>query len=603
MPPDEIVNLPVPIDTYDVVTGEEIELTLNANKIIFREGEDSDYAFMIISGKVELTKEQDDMSIHLADMGADDIIGEMGVLDGSPRSATARAKTKVVVRRYDRNALMAKVHGDAAFALPIMNQLVASLRETSQRLAHSQFLAIRESTDATDAALAPRGIFGRIKIFFDADADINEFQPDAVEIERRRLPGAAVVSLFAIVGIMVGAVVWASVSEIDTKVMALGRVITTRPNIVLQPVETAVIRTMRAKQGDLVRAGQVLATLDPTVAEADVSASQATLVSLQAQERRLETELYDLPYEAFSPDADINTLEKEVYERRRSEFQAKLVAKEQKARQLSAQIRTGLQEAKDLAGQVGVLREIESMRTKLMNDGYGSKVNFLMAKNQRLGIEREQRRLKTFTLRLRHELKAMTAEEEAFASEWRSATASNLVTVRRQIDRLSEHLKKMRHRTDLVDITAPADGIVLEVAARTAGSVIQTAEPLFTIVPIDVPLEVEADIDPKDVGQMQVGDPVRIKLDSLPFQKHGMLTGVVRLIGEDTVEKRIGNRTAMVYQARVEITGNDLRNVPTSFHLMAGMTASAEIKVGKRRIITYFTYPIIRTLSTSLREP
>jgi len=601
--PDENTTSPTPAEVDPSSAGEEVELGHNAGSILFNEGDASEYAYLIIEGGVTLTKEQDEVSVQLAELGVGDIFGEMGVLDGSPRSATAVTKDKVLLRRYDRDALLARIHGDAAFALPIMNQLVSKLRETSDKLAHNQFLTMKEAAENTDIALHPKGIIARLRVFFDADQDINEFQPDAVEIELRRMPGVAVVMLFAILGLLVTTVLWASLTYIDTKVMAMARLITTQPNIVLQPLETAVIRTMNAKVGDVVKTGDILATLDPTFAEADVSASRAALMSLEAQGRRLETALYGLPIESFSSDPAIDALEKEVFNRQKLEVEDKVLALEQQVNQIGAQIRTNFRDAEGMAGQVAILQEIEAMRLELMTQGHGSRVNYLMAKNQGLAIEREQRLIKTSTEQLRHRLKAAKADIRSFMSERRSKLATELVQVRRRIDEVTEQLKKMEKRSKQVEITAPAAGVVLEIAERTVGSVVRSAEQLFTIVPTNVPIELEADIDPKDVGQLQLGDLVRIKLDTLPFQKHGMLTGIVRLIGEDTVEKDIKGKPAAVYNSRIEITGDELRNVPASFHLMAGMTASAEITVGKRRVITYFLYPIIRTISTSFREP
>lgn len=586
-----------------VLEVEPQEIKLKAGEVLFNEGDDSNYAYLIVEGSVELTKEANGTTVHIVDISGGNIFGEMGVFDGATRSATSKTKTDVVLKCYDRDALVSKIHKDPSFAMPIMNQLITNLRQTSDKLAHNQFKAIKEAVEDTDVVLEPQKFWTRIKVFFDADADINEFQPDAVEIERSRLPGSAIATLYAIAIMLVGLVLWASLSYMDTRVMATGLVITTRPNIILQPIETAKIKTITAKVGDTVSKGQILATLDPTFAEADVNASKAALRGLMAQQARLEAELYSKPVERFSSDEKIHVLEKEVYERRMKEFESKLSSKAQQVNQIEAQIRTNIRDAEDMAGQVTVLKEIEAMRSKLMDDGYGSRVNYLSAKNQRLSLDREQRKLHTSTERMRHQLVGLKADEDAFVSEWRSKTASELVKVRRSIDELNERLKKMLRKNELVEIKAPADGIVLEVAKLSVGSVIQTAEKLFTIVPTNVPMEVEADINPKDVGQIQVGDKVRVKLDSLPFQKHGMLHGVVRLIGNDTIDKNENGKQSTVYRARIEIVKEDLRNVPPSFHLMAGMKTSNEITVGKRKVITYFIYPVMRTISTSLREP
>ena len=93
-----------------------------------------------------------------------------------------------------------------------------------------------------------------------------------------------------------------------------------------------------------------------------------------------------------------------------------------------------------------------------------------------------------------------------------------------------------------------------------------------------------------------------IKLDALPFQKYGSLQGKVLLISEDTVKAEDG-KSEPTYRIKVEITERDLRSVPENFRLIPGMTGTAEITVGKRKVISYFVYPIARALDNSFKEP
>lgn len=595
-----------PINHDESVTLEDdfIEFSFSDGEIIFTEGDKSELAYVIVEGTVELCKYVEETEIHIADIDGGGVFGEMGVLDGSPRSATARAKGDVKLKAYNQETLTQLVHDNAAFALPIMNQLVANLRATSNKLAHNQFLTISTSSQKAEShELKPEGTLARLRHFFDADGDINEFQPDTVEIERRKMPGAAYVMMFTIIGLLMTAILYASFSFVDTTVVATGRLTTTSSNIVLQPLETSVVRTVLVKKGDLVEKDQVLATLDPTFVEADIGSNRAVLDGLLSQESRLQAELYDLEGRDFSEINELNQLELEVFRRRQTEFAAKLEAKDQRVKQLEAQISTNKQDAAGMTEQIAVIKEIEAMRIKLMDDGYGSRVNYLGAKNQRLMLEREQRKIKTDNVRARRELDAAAAEREAFVSEWRSKVATELVQVRRKIEETSGQLIKSERRSTLVQISAPADGVVLELADRGVGSVIRGAEPLITLVPLNVDLRVDANISPQDVSKVQIGDVVRIKLDSLPFQKHGTLQGEITLISEDTIETDVQGRPMPMYQSQVNITANNLEGLSENFRLLPGMTASAEIKVGKRRLITYFIYPLVRTFSTSFREP
>lgn len=579
------------------------QLSYDDSDVIFSEGDASQLAYRIESGVVELFKTVDDTEIHIVDIGEGDVFGEMGVLDGSPRSASARARGEVSLAGYDRESLTQLIHEDAAFALPIMNQLVANLRATSERLAHSQFNAVTTAAEETDAIEEVQGFRERVRLFFQADRDLVEFQPDAVEIERRRMPGVAYVLLGTLVSLLVAAIFYASLVSVDTKVTATGSIGTTSSNIILQPLETSTIRTIEVKPGDSVRRGQVLATLDPTFIDADVDALRATMAGLRAQEKRLETELAAGELADFSDRDAVNLLEREVFQRRQFEYGSRLETMNQRIKQVEAQVTTAIQDGQDVAEQVSVLKEIEDIYSTLLDSGNGTKLSFLSTKNQRLSLERDERRIRAEQTRYELELLATRAERETFISEWRSSVASQLVKVRREIEGVSGKLTKSERRSTLIRITAPADGIVLSIAERSAGSVIQQAEALFTLVPSDVPLRFKAHIQPKDVSQVQVGDPVRIKLDAVPFQKHGIVEGRVSLISEDTVQRDIGGRQQAMYALQIDIENNDLHDLPENFRLLPGMTASGDIKVGKRRIITYFTYPILRTLDTSMREP
>ena len=155
----------------------------------------------------------------------------------------------------------------------------------------------------------------------------------------------------------------------------------------------------------------------------------------------------------------------------------------------------------------------------------------------------------------------------------------------------------------MVEMIAPAPAVVLDVATRSVGSVVREAEPMITLVPLDVPQEVEIELDPKDVGTVRVGDQVRIKLEALPFQRYGTLDGEVRVISGDTFQKTVGNQTRPVFRGRVRLTNTALRETPPDFRLIPGMTVQAEVRVGERRVISYFLYPVLRVFDEGLREP
>ena len=169
-----------------------------------------------------------------------------------------------------------------------------------------------------------------------------------------------------------------------------------------------------------------------------------------------------------------------------------------------------------------------------------------------------------------------------------------------------------RQRIIMVALTAPADAVVLDLAQRSVGSVVREAEPVVTLVPINVPLEAEVSINTRDIGRIAVGKEARIKLDAYPFQKYGTASGEVRTISQDTFvtgQQQDPNATtaqppaAPFFKARILLADTRLNVSDVPVRLLPGMTVSTEIKVGNRTVMSYFLYPLLRGLDDAIREP
>src|SRR6476620_2587681 len=131
----------------------------------------------------------------------------------------------------------------------------------------------------------------RIESGSSAPQIVSEFQPDAIEIEERSPAAVTRLTLYTVAILIVAAVAWASLSKVDEIVTAQGKLTTTQPNLVVQPLETSVIREIHVAVGDVVHRGQPLATLDPTFPKADVDALRIRISALDATIARLEAEL------------------------------------------------------------------------------------------------------------------------------------------------------------------------------------------------------------------------------------------------------------------------------------------------------------------------
>jgi hemolysin D len=143
-------------------------------------------------------------------------------------------------------------------------------------------------------------------------------------------------------------------------------------------------------------------------------------------------------------------------------------------------------------------------------------------------------------------------------------------------------------------------------AKLSVGSVLKDAEPLITLAQLNAPVEAEIRISPKDIGFIRPGDPVKMKLEAFDYVEHGLLTGSVAWISEGTF--KIDDATNQpvqlsYYKARVNLTDTSLRNVPSSFRIIPGMTLSGDIRIGERSILMYLISGAIKGVSEGMREP
>jgi hemolysin D len=435
-------------------------------------------------------------------------------------------------------------------------------------------------------------------------ATVTEFLPDADEIERRPLPRVARLTLYVVFAMLVSFIVWATISEVDRVVVAHGKLLTPLPNLVVQPLETSIVQKLHVRLGQIVKAGELLATLDPTFADADVAQLRTRLRSLDTQAKRLETELSGGHDTAKGlVDAD-SRLQAQLSTERQDNYQAQLAKTEQTVTRLKAALDTNQRDQQLLAARVKSLREIETMQGRLLQKQFVAPVHFLEAQEKRLAVERDLNLVHNHAEEMKSELAAAESERAAFGKSWRQKTMEELLSTIRERDALQEQLQKADVRKRLVSLTAPVDAVVLEIAKHSQGSIIREAEPLFTLVPLGEDLEAEVQIDALDVGYVKVGDTTRLKLDAFPFQRHGTLAATVRTISEDAFQQQNAAKSAASYYlSRIDLASTRMLAMPKHAKLMPGMSLTAEIVVGKRTVISYLLWPLTKALNESLREP
>lgn len=432
-----------------------------------------------------------------------------------------------------------------------------------------------------------------------------EYLPDADAIERTPLPRYLRLTLHVLALTLLALIVWASLSQVEKVVVAPGRLVNRVPNIVVQPLDTSIIQTIHVRPGQVVRKGQLLATLDPTFTAADDAQLRQRLSSLEAQSSGLRAELSGKPLPSATganTDAD---LQAQLSAERKANYEAQSARMRENIARLKAGMETNRRDQQVLEQRLASLQQIEAMQERLVAENFGAKMQLLEARDRRLEVERTLIMGRNRDVELGRELAAAQAELAAFDRSWRQKATEDLVAATRDRDSVSEQLAKADKRHQLVQLTAPADGVVLEVGKLSAGSVVQAAEQMFVLVPLGGAMEAEVQVESADVGGLALNVPVHVKLDAFPFQKHGMLEGRLRNISEDAFrrEQAAPGSADAYYLARIQLDNTKLRNMAASTRLLPGMTLSAEIVVGKRSVMSYLLWPLTKALDESIREP
>jgi hemolysin D len=313
-------------------------------------------------------------------------------------------------------------------------------------------------------------------------------------------------------------------------------------------------------------------------------------------------------------DGEAGKVQQEIYDRRMSEFRSRMRGYDETLGETQAGLKRTEGDIKNLQEQLTISRSIEGMQENLFNFNTNSKLEFLTAQNNRLRAEREFHEASERLVELRHRAQTVVAQKESFSLEWRRNLFEELSRQRAEQSQIESSMTKSVRVNSMIEITAPEDGVVLDIANRSVGSVLRDAEPLVIIIPSSAPLITEIQLSSSSVGEAAVGDVVLVKVDAFPYQRYGGLKGWIRSIsyeshagGAPTDLESVANKRAVasggLHRVSIDLEGSRLDKQPANRSLFPGMTVTAEIYLGKRRVIHYILSPLLRGMRESFREP
>ncbi|MBS1063505.1 HlyD family type I secretion periplasmic adaptor subunit [Gluconobacter wancherniae] len=392
-----------------------------------------------------------------------------------------------------------------------------------------------------------------------------------------------------------------------------GRLISTQPTIVVQPLETSIVRSIDVHVGDFVHKGQILAHLDPTITEADITNMRKQRDAYQAETDRLNAEATGQDYK---PDMAVpaSVQQASAFLRRRNEYRARVENYEQQIAALQSDMQGYRASAAMYASKMHVAGEVLRMRQHEQADQVGSRLSTLGAQNDMMEAERSEIEAQQNANSAENKLAAMKAERSGFEENWKAEIYSNLTEAQHHLDQYRSDYEKARLRQDLILLKAPEDGIVLTIAKVSVGSVLQSANQFMTLVPTGYGLEMEAVMRAQDAGFVKLGDHAIMKFITFPYDQYGGAEATVRIISADSFSPSDNANQASggsggsadegtYYRVRLRVDRYTLHGQPAFFHPAPGMPVTADIDVGKRTIMQYFFNRMMPALTNGMREP
>jgi HlyD family secretion protein len=443
---------------------------------------------------------------------------------------------------------------------------------------------------------------------------ILEFESPSSAITNAPMPTAARHIVWTVASMFAAAVAAMALIPIDKVVSAQGRVVSKSATLVVQPLDAAIVRSIEVRDGESVHAGQILARLDPTLAAADVDALVAQVGTLQAQVSRLQAEAEGRPFSYAGLDPNL-ALQAAIYGQRQAEYRYKIENYVQKVNGLTAAIARADSDAAGYRSRLQVATNVEQMRRDLEHLQVGSKLNTLSAMDNRAEMERFLHNSEETGNSAQRDLAAMVAERDGYVQSWHADVSDKLADATGKLSDARESLNKAQLHRQMVELRADRDATVLTVAKVSVGSVLQPGQQFITLVPADAPLEVEANISGRDDGFVHVGDSVAIKFDTFPYHQYGLAYGTVRIISADSFDAQDeqrnptgavplpANSNDLFYRARIAIDRVALHDTPPDFRIAPGMPTTADIKVGKRTVLTYLLGRVLPVATEAMREP
>ena len=440
------------------------------------------------------------------------------------------------------------------------------------------------------------------------NTDYHNFKPILAEIEERPPNPLGTWFLWTIISIMVVVLLGLYFVKVDVVVTARGKIIPLGDIKVMQPLDTGVVTGIHVKEGDFVKKGAVILEIDPSVDMADLDGKERNLKSSKLAMERINAILYDKEFLPSSREVPKETVQAQItqYKAQRNIYTSTLKEKEKEYQENQSALNMLKNEIGSINSLLSIIREDERRQKALVEIGALADNRYREKMRERMNLEKELDLKIGQMEQTETKLERVKDEIETFRNTFREKLLSEFTTNMQTKNTLEAEVSTIRFKQGKKIIVSPVDGFVHLLPVKTIGGVVTTAQPVVSLVPENTPLAVNAIVLNKDIGFVKEGQRCVIKIDTFDFQKYGTIEAEVETINpyslEETGKDKEKGAEKEGYPVRFKMFADALKTRDgTIYSVKPGMSVTAEINVGKRRVIEFFLFPVIKYLDEGLK--
>lgn len=406
--------------------------------------------------------------------------------------------------------------------------------------------------------------------------------------------------MLALCALLLGTVAWASLAQVDQIVRAEGRIIAAGRAQIVQHLEGGIVQQILVREGQVVAAGDVLMRLSDVQANTTVQQGRSRLSALQAQQARLSAEAQGLPeprFEAHIPQ-DLQRESLHAFRERLSRTRAERAVIAQQHNQRKAELSEARQRIVSTQAELDLAKRQSSLMDGLYKKGAASQMENLDAQSRTQKLLSNLSELQASLPRLESGIAELQARLHESESRFRAEAHTELIQVSAEISKISLAVDGDADRLERTEVRAPASGYINRMHFNTMGGVVKPGEALLEITPSEGPVAVEARVRPNDRASLRADLPTQVRIGAYDYAVYGALAGRLVEVSADTLPDESGQR---YYRVLIRTEAPTARMAAVS--ILPGMTASADVVLGQRSVLSYLLSPLLRFQQRVFSEP